>query len=84
VRTPAEAVRDSRVRSRGETVPLEHPEFGHVADAIGLGVPVTFSAASTGFAQHAPGVGEHNALVYGKWLGYSPDQLRALGESRVI
>src|SRR4029079_2052778 len=38
VRAPADAVRDSRVLARGETVPLEHPAFGRVADVIGPGV----------------------------------------------
>jgi crotonobetainyl-CoA:carnitine CoA-transferase CaiB-like acyl-CoA transferase len=28
VRSPAEAVRDPRVQARGETVPLDHPQFG--------------------------------------------------------
>ncbi len=45
VRAPAAAVRDPRVLARGETVPLEHPQFGRVADVIGMGVPITFSAA---------------------------------------
>ena len=39
----ATAVRDPRVLARGETVPLEHPEFGRVADVVGMGVPITFS-----------------------------------------
>ena len=33
--SPAEAVRDPRVLARGETVSLEHPELGRVADLIG-------------------------------------------------
>ena len=45
VRSPADAVRDPRVRARGETVPLDHPQFGRVADVIGMGVPITFSNA---------------------------------------
>jgi crotonobetainyl-CoA:carnitine CoA-transferase CaiB-like acyl-CoA transferase len=63
-------------------VPLEHPDFGHVADVIGMGIPITFSDARAGHARPAPSVGQDNALVYGDWLGYGPsgvEQLRAAG-----
>jgi crotonobetainyl-CoA:carnitine CoA-transferase CaiB-like acyl-CoA transferase len=82
VRTPAEAVRDPRVLARGETVPLEHPELGRVADLIGPGVPIRFSGTAAGAARPAPAVGQDNALVYENWLGYSADtveRLRAAG-----
>jgi len=84
VRAPAAAVRDPRVRDRGETVPLEHPEFGHVADVIGMGVPITFSDASVGFERPAPAVGQDNALVYGDWLEYGDARVDALNAAGVI
>ena len=49
-------------------MPLEHPEFGHVADVIGMGVPIRFSDASVGSDRPAPAVGQDNGLVYGDWL----------------
>ena len=82
VRSPAEAVRDPRVRARGETVPLDHPQFGRVADVIGMGVPITFSNAPATPLRPAPSVGQDNELVYGEWLGYGQagvQQLRANG-----
>jgi crotonobetainyl-CoA:carnitine CoA-transferase CaiB-like acyl-CoA transferase len=82
VRSPREAVRDPRVQARGETVPLEHPEFGRVADVVGMGVPITFSDAHQTCLRPAPSVGQDNALVYGDWLGYGPagvEKLRAAG-----
>ena len=78
VRTPADAVRDPRVLARGETVPLEHPELGRVADLIGPGVPIRFSGAAAGTVRPAPAVGQDNSLVYGNWLGYSDDALERL------
>jgi len=30
----------------GNILPLEHPQFGRVADVVGMGVPITFSEAS--------------------------------------
>ena len=84
VRSPAAAVRDPRVRDRGETVPLEHPEFGHVADVIGMGVPIRFSDASVGAERPAPTVGQDNRLVYGDWLQYGEARVEALRAAGVI
>ena len=82
VRSPAEAVRDPRVLARGETVPLDHPKFGRVADVVGMGIPITFSESAATSLRPAPSVGQDNALVYGEWLGYGlagVEQLRADG-----
>jgi len=82
VRSPAEGVRDPRVMARGETVHLDHPQFGRVADVIGMGVPITFSHAAAADMRPAPAVGQDNALVYGEWLGYGAagvERLRAEG-----
>jgi CoA:oxalate CoA-transferase len=58
VRSPATAVRDPRVQARGETVPLDHPKFGRVADVMGMGVPITFSDAAATPLRPAPCVGQ--------------------------
>jgi crotonobetainyl-CoA:carnitine CoA-transferase CaiB-like acyl-CoA transferase len=82
VRAPGDAVRDPRVLARGETVPLEHPQFGRVADVIGMGVPISFSNGATATMRPAPEPGQDNALVYGEWLGYGADgvaRMRAAG-----
>lgn len=84
VRAPAAAVRDPRVRDRGETVALEHPEFGRVADVIGMGVPIRFSDASVGAERPAPAVGQDNALVYGDWLEYGEARVESLHAAGVI
>jgi crotonobetainyl-CoA:carnitine CoA-transferase CaiB-like acyl-CoA transferase len=84
VRTPAEAIRDPRVRERGETMPLDHPEHGRIADVIGMGIPITFSKARTGFEQPAPSLGAHNELVYGEWLGYGAERVARLRAEGVI
>jgi crotonobetainyl-CoA:carnitine CoA-transferase CaiB-like acyl-CoA transferase len=84
VRSPGEAVRDPRVRARGETVPLDHPQFGRVADVIGMGVPITFSEAKAPSMRPAPCVGQDNALVYGEWLGYGQAAVEKLRADGVI
>jgi crotonobetainyl-CoA:carnitine CoA-transferase CaiB-like acyl-CoA transferase len=84
VRSPAAAIRDPRVLARGETVPLEHPEFGRVADVIGPGLPIRFSGSAAVTARAAPGVGQDNALVYGEWLGYDDARLQCLRAEGMI
>lgn len=84
VRSPREAVRDPRVRERGETLPVDHPMFGHVADAFGMGLPITFSEAASGFTRLAPSVGQDNDLVYGEWLGYGHSGVRKLRDDGLI
>lgn len=84
VRSPRDAVRDPRVLARGETVPLEHPQFGRVADVVGMGVPIAFSDASAGCGRPAPSVGQDNALVYGEWLGYGAAGVEQLQTAGII
>jgi CoA:oxalate CoA-transferase len=84
VRNPQEAVRDPRVISRGETVPLAHPKYGMVEDVYGMGLPIKFSRAQAGFDQPPPGLGEHNAAVYGELLGYSAERIEELRARQVI
>ena len=84
VRSPRDAVRDPRVVQRGETLPLEHPQHGHVADMMGMGVPIVFSQSTTGFDRPAPAIGEHNDDVYRDLLGYSADAIASLRANAVI
>jgi crotonobetainyl-CoA:carnitine CoA-transferase CaiB-like acyl-CoA transferase len=84
VRSPAAAVRDPRVLARGETVQLEHPEFGRVADVVGPGVPIRLSGGAVPESRPAPAVGQDNALVYGEWLGYDAARLRSLHAAGMI
>ncbi len=84
VRSPADAVRDPGVLARGETVPIEHPQFGPVADVIGIGLPIRFSAGNPGAVRPAPEVGQDNLLVYGDWLGYGQAEVRRLSDAGII
>ena len=84
VRAPEEAVHDPRMLARRECVPLEHPTYGATADVHGMGVPIHFSGASSGFDRPPPGLGEHNQHVYGELLGYSADKIEELRKLQVI
>ena len=65
-------------------MPLVHPKFGAVDDVYGMGLPLKFSGAWTGFDQPPPAVGEHNEAVYRDLLGYSAERLAELRALRVI
>jgi crotonobetainyl-CoA:carnitine CoA-transferase CaiB-like acyl-CoA transferase len=83
VRNPAEAVRDPQVVARGETVRLQHagpPDL----EVYGPGIPIVFSESNSGLDQPPPAIGEHNRVVYGELLGYTPEELRDLQSSGVI
>ena len=84
VRNPDQAVRDPRVVGRQDTVKLLHPEYGDVEDVYGMGMPIKFSAASAGFDQPPPRVGQHNDAVYGELLGYSAERIAELRRDGVI
>jgi crotonobetainyl-CoA:carnitine CoA-transferase CaiB-like acyl-CoA transferase len=84
VREPAAALHDPLVLARHETVPLVHPKFGAVGDVYGSGLPIRFSAATTGFNQTASEIGEHNQMVYGQMLGYAPEKIAELIAAGVI
>jgi crotonobetainyl-CoA:carnitine CoA-transferase CaiB-like acyl-CoA transferase len=84
VRSPAEAVRDPRVLARGETVAVEHPRYGRVADVIGPGMPFRLSSMQPGTPRSAPATGQDNALVYGQWLGYDASNLEQLQANGTI
>ncbi len=84
VRSPRDAVRDPMVLARGETVPLEHPDYGPVEDVYGMGMPIRFSGAWAGFDQPPPAMGAQNATIYGEMLGFSETKLAELKEEGVI
>jgi CoA:oxalate CoA-transferase len=84
VRNPSAAVRDPQVVARSETVRLTHPKYGDVDDVYGMGMPIRFSAATAGFDQPAPALGEHNQAVYGGILGYSAEKIWELRSRKVI
>jgi CoA:oxalate CoA-transferase len=84
VRDPGEATRDPRLLARGETEVLEHPKYGAVSDIVVGGLPIRMAGSFTGFDQAAPGLGEHNAAVFGGMLGLSAEELTALAASGVV
>ncbi|WCT72415.1 CoA transferase [Sphingomonas naphthae] len=79
VRHPEDALVDPRVMARGETMSVAHPTYSSTVDLRTSGVPIKFSGARIGFDEAlAIRVGEHNQDVYGRLMGYAPEEIAAL------
>lgn len=83
VRTPQQAVTDSRVTAREETLPVEHPVLGQFADLRTSGIPFRLAGARIGFDGPAPRLGEHTATVLTEVAGYTAGQLAALRQAGI-
>ncbi|NOW46298.1 crotonobetainyl-CoA:carnitine CoA-transferase CaiB-like acyl-CoA transferase [Novosphingobium sp. SG751A] len=85
VRHPEDALVDPRVVERHETMAVEHPTYGSNVDLRTAGIPIQFSAASTGFDDALPvHIGQHNEDVYAEYLGLTPEDVARLKSEGVI
>ena len=75
-----EVLADPHLRARGMIVPLQHPRRGPYPMPAN---PVRLSDSPTEMVR-APLLGEHNAEVYGRLLGYGAAELDALRRDGVI
>ena len=71
---------DPALRGRGMFVELEHPARGKF---VMPGWPVKMSGSEVPLTV-APLLGEHNEEVLGELLGYTPEEVAALCEERVL
>jgi formyl-CoA transferase len=71
---------DPALRERGMFVELEHPVRGRF---VMPAWPVKMSGSNVP-VEAAPLLGQHNEEVLGELLGYSPEQVAALHEERVL
>ncbi len=77
----AQIVEDPHYQAREDIIEIDDPDLGHTRM---LGVVPKFSD-TPGAVQHAgPRVGEHNALIYGSWLGLNQKDLEGLAQRSAI
>ncbi|MBC7938577.1 MAG: CoA transferase [Chitinophagaceae bacterium] len=81
VRGLDEIVNDPHLIERGMLQRLEHPDLGSVVLPT---TPLRLSDAPPPTLQPSPRLGQHNAQVYGDWLGLDPTAIEALREAKVI
>ncbi|HDS1695145.1 MULTISPECIES: CaiB/BaiF CoA-transferase family protein [unclassified Pseudomonas] len=83
VRTPQQMLDDRRLHERGAILELSHPHNGPTG-AMGMGLPIQFSATPSQFDQPAMALGAANEDVYTGLLGLSPEQINSLREQGIV
>ncbi len=81
VRTAPEIMADPHMHERGMLVDIEHPELGPVTLPTS---PLRLHGLGRAPAGPSPRIGQHNAEVYGDWLGLSAAELAALRDEGAI
>jgi len=81
VRTAPEVMADPHMHERGMLEDIEHPELGPITVPTS---PLRLHGLAKAPAGPSPTVGQHNAEIYGGWLGLSAAELAALKDEGVI
>jgi CoA:oxalate CoA-transferase len=81
VRTAPEVMADPHMHQRGMLEDIEHPELGPITVPT---TPLRLHGLGKAPAGPSPTIGQHNAEIYGGWLGLSAGELAALKEAGVI
>ncbi len=75
-----ELMHDTDLHARGVMTKVDHPQRGEV---IVSGWPLNMSDSKVPI-KSSPLHGEHNEDIYGDWLGYSAEEVKAMRERDVI
>lgn len=79
--TSAQVNQDENLKQRGMFRKISHKQFGDI-DIPGF--PFKFSETEGSLRMPAPGLGEHSRLILEEWLGYSPEEVNKLYNSKII
>ena len=81
VRDVGEVMHDPHMHERGMLEWIDHDEIGRIVVPTS---PLRFHGADRVVTTPSPKLGQHNAEIYGDWLGLSSDEITDLKESGVI
>jgi len=81
VRDVSEVMHDPHMHERGMLEWIDHDEIGHIVVPTS---PLRFHGADKVETTPSPKLGQHNADIYGGWLGLSPGEIADLAQSGVI
>jgi len=81
VRTAPEVMHDPHMHERGMLEEIDHPELGPITVPT---TPLRLHGLGKAPAGPSPRVGQHNAEIYGGWLGLSAGEIAGLKAEGVI
>jgi crotonobetainyl-CoA:carnitine CoA-transferase CaiB-like acyl-CoA transferase len=81
VRNAPEVMNDPRMHMRGMLERVDHPELGEI---VVPSTPLRLHDTAKVETRPSPTIGQHNAEIYGGWLGLSTDEIAGLTESGAI
>jgi CoA:oxalate CoA-transferase len=81
VRTAVEVMNDPHMHARGMLERIDHPELGPIVVPT---TPLRLHGTDPVPTEPAPRIGQHNAAIYGGWLGLSAAEIAALEAGGVI
>jgi crotonobetainyl-CoA:carnitine CoA-transferase CaiB-like acyl-CoA transferase len=81
VRTAPEVMADRHMHERGMLAEINHPELGRITVPT---TPLRLHGLGKAPAAPSPTIGQHNAEIYGGWLGLSAAELARLKDEGVI
>jgi CoA:oxalate CoA-transferase len=81
VRDLSEVINDVHMHERGMLQEIDHPEIGRITV---INSPMRFHCVESVETIPSPRHGQHNAEIYGDWLGLSPGEIAALVNNHVI
>jgi crotonobetainyl-CoA:carnitine CoA-transferase CaiB-like acyl-CoA transferase len=81
VRTAPEVMNDAHMHGRGMLERVDHPELGEI---VVPSTPLRLHGTVRVDTRPSPTIGQHNAEIYGGWLGLSLTEIRELEEIGAI
>ena len=81
VRDVNEVMHDAHMHERGMLERIDHPELGEI---VVPSTPLRLHGTDKVETRPSPTIGQHNAEIYGSWLGLSEGEIQQLRDSGVI
>jgi crotonobetainyl-CoA:carnitine CoA-transferase CaiB-like acyl-CoA transferase len=81
VRTAPEVMNDPHMHERGMLERIDHPELGEIVVPT---TPLRLHGTDKVETLPSPTIGQHNAEIYGGWLGLGAGEIAELRETGVI
>ncbi len=81
VRTVPEVMNDPHMHERGMLARIDHPDLGEI---VVPSSPLRLHGVDKVDADPSPTIGQHNAEIFGDWLGLSSVEIAELNENGVI